>query len=149
MVKFTGAEIRDLGKFGKGVAGTLGKSPPAGLTPIGGGIYVTPKGPADPRDCDRYPDSPYCGGNPISPAPIALEPDIGFDECGGYISVTPVLGFTRMPVATIAHRKDTPAMSHRRRQSYHPQPLVNFDSFLPQERLVMMIMFSSSWLMTR
>jgi hypothetical protein len=108
MVKFTRSEVADLKKFGKGIKETIGKSPPEGLIPIGGGIYITPKGPADPRDCDRYPDSPYCGGNPFSAAPVALEPDIGFDECGGYFSVTPVLGFTRMPVATIAHRKDTP-----------------------------------------
>jgi len=33
------------------------------LEPIGdSGFYVTPNEPVDPQDCERYPNSPWCGG---------------------------------------------------------------------------------------
>lgn len=45
---------------------------PYWLTPIGEtGFYVTPDEPADPTDCDRYPDSPWCGQSGVDPVSLA------------------------------------------------------------------------------
>ena len=81
----------------------IGKPPPAGLIPVGtSGLYRTPD-VVDPRDCENYPDSPYCGGNPLTKEPVNLEPDFGFDGCSVHVSVTPTLLFTKLPTQTIAY----------------------------------------------
>jgi hypothetical protein len=59
----------------------------------------------DPRDCDRYPDSPWCGGNPISDLPAGFEPDWGVDECGAWVQITPVLGFIKLPPVSLGYRR--------------------------------------------
>lgn len=68
-------------------------------------FYVTPDEPADPRDCARYPDSPYCGGNPFSFRPVAINPQIVNNECATGIKITPVLGFVKLPPIEILHIK--------------------------------------------
>lgn len=64
-------------------------------------FYITPDSPADPRDCARYPDSPYCGGRPLSLRPVALRPQIVKDECATGIRLRPVLGFVKLPPVEI------------------------------------------------
>ncbi|MBD2743657.1 hypothetical protein [Coleofasciculus sp. FACHB-1120] len=64
-------------------------------------FYVTPDEPADPRDCARYPDSLYCGGQPFSKTPVALDPEIVFDECARGIKLTPTLGFVKLPTVEV------------------------------------------------
>lgn len=86
-----------------------GDSAPDGLVPVGNsGIYITPDEPANPRDCDRVPDSPWCGGNPfdVKPIGIGIEPEI--DECGFKVTATGTLGFTKVPPIAIAWRKPGP-----------------------------------------
>lgn len=70
-----------------------------GLVPIGdSGWYITPDSPVDPTDCDLYPDSPYCGGNPISFSTLlGIEPAIVWDECNIGVQFTPVVGFIKLP----------------------------------------------------
>ncbi|MEP0799076.1 hypothetical protein [Funiculus sociatus] len=71
-----------------------------GLTPIANtGLYRTPDEPADPRDCNRYPDSPFCGGIPLDLEPIALSPAIVINKCGQVVGVqlNPVLAFVKLP----------------------------------------------------
>ncbi|MBD1925755.1 hypothetical protein H6F74_05590 [Trichocoleus sp. FACHB-90] len=75
-----------------------------GLVPIGNtGLYATPDTAADPRDCNRYPSSIYCGGAPLSIEPIALDPEVVIDECGNVvgISITPTVGFIQLPPVQI------------------------------------------------
>ncbi|MBD2001919.1 MULTISPECIES: hypothetical protein [Cyanophyceae] len=71
-----------------------------GLTPISNtGFYRSPDEPADPRDCNRYPDSPYCGGIPLDFAPISLDPAVVVNSCGQVvgIQINPVVAFVKLP----------------------------------------------------
>ncbi len=71
---------------------------PNGLVPIGDtGLYVTPSEPADPRDCDRYPDSPFCSGNPFSFKLLDIGATFVLDECNIGIVFTGAIGFIKMP----------------------------------------------------
>lgn len=57
------------------------KPPPKGLEPVGdSGWYHSPE-TVDPRDCQWYPDSPWCGGNPIDPS-LQVGVEINIDNCG-------------------------------------------------------------------
>ncbi len=78
---------------------------PEGLIPRGDGWYSTPE-VIDPRNCDNYPDSIYCGGNPLSKKPIDLSIDWGVGECGGFISAQGTLGFIKLPTHTLAYVKE-------------------------------------------
>lgn len=70
-------------------------------------FYMTPDDPADPRDCDRYPDSIYCGGFPWTWTPVGIEPAIVLDECNVGIELKPILGWTILPPVQIYYRKQT------------------------------------------
>lgn len=75
-----------------------------GLVPLGySGIYVTPDEPADPRDCDRFPTSPWCGQNPFSKKPVDIGWDVTLNECGIRASVKPILGFVKLPPISVAY----------------------------------------------
>ncbi len=80
--------------------------PSGGLVPIGDtGLYITPDEPADPRDCERYPDSIYCGAIPWTWTPIGLDPVIALDECNIGIKLTPILGWTILPPISFVYRR--------------------------------------------
>lgn len=80
--------------------------PPSGLVPVGDtGLYATPTEPADPEDCERYPDSIFCGGIPLSLKPIDLGVSIVVDECNIGIQAEPVIGFIKLPPVAIVYRK--------------------------------------------
>lgn len=80
--------------------------PPEGLVPIGDtGLYITPTEPADPRDCDRYPDSPFCGGNPLSPELADIGIVFTIDECNIGITLYPTFLFYKLPPLTIVYRR--------------------------------------------
>lgn len=86
------------------------KEPPDGQIPLNDwGIYASPNlqsnEPVSPFDCEQYPDSPYCGGMPWSMTPVGLEPEWGVDECGAWVQVTPILGFTKLPPVSVGWRK--------------------------------------------
>lgn len=86
------------------------KEPPDGQIPLNDwGIYTSPNlqnnKPVDPRDCDNYPDSPYCGGNPWTRTPVGAELDYGVDECGVWVEATPVIGFTKLPPVSVGWRR--------------------------------------------
>ena len=78
------------------------EEPQEGLEPIIGDIYGSP--PIDPRDCSLYPDSPWCGGNPISRKPIAYDFSLVIDECNIGVQLDAVLGFIKMPPVQIVYR---------------------------------------------
>ncbi|MBW4644763.1 MAG: hypothetical protein KME23_17670 [Goleter apudmare HA4340-LM2] len=76
-----------------------------GLVPVfNSPFYVTPNTPADPTDCDRYPNSPYCGENPLSLKFAAIEPSIVFDSCNLGIQLNLTLGFIKLPPVQIVYR---------------------------------------------
>lgn len=80
--------------------------PVEGLVPVGDtGLYVTPDEPADPTDCDRYPSSPFCGGNPFTTALIDITPQIIIGDCDIGVRLTPALGFIKLPPVSLVYRK--------------------------------------------
>lgn len=84
---------------------SLGKGPPSGLVPVGeSGIYLTPDEPADVFDCNRYPDSIYCGGNPLSITPIGIDANLEIDNCGATVTATPIVAFVKLPPLNVSYR---------------------------------------------
>lgn len=79
--------------------------PQESLVNVGGDFFATPDTPADPMDCDRYPDSPWCGGNPIDlENPVSLNIDIVQDECNFGIQFSGTLGFIKLPPFQVVYR---------------------------------------------
>lgn len=83
--------------------------PPDGQIPLGdSGIYTSPNlqsnEPVSVFDCEQYPDSPYCGGTPWTKTPVGLEPEWGINECGVWVQLNPVLGFTKLPPVSVGYR---------------------------------------------
>ncbi len=99
---------------GLGIAGNLlgVTEPQSSLTPILGNIYATPGDAADPRDCDRFPNSPWCGGVGFSRDIAALDPSLvyagdpeGKDPllvCTIGANIDATLGFTNLPSFQVA-----------------------------------------------
>lgn len=67
--------------------GKIGKDLPEGMEAKGGGWYGSPD-VIDPRDCDNFPNSVWCGGNPLSDPRkgVGLNLDWGVNECGAWAS---------------------------------------------------------------
>lgn len=61
--------------------------------------------PADPRDCARYPASPYCGELPLSLTPIGYEPEIKTNGRETCLYIYPVIAFLKMTPQVICHRE--------------------------------------------
>lgn len=81
------------------------EDPQEGLVRIGNSpFYATPDEPADPMDCDRYPDSPFCGGNPLTNKPIDLSVSLVKDDCNLGIQFDGAIGFIKVPPAQIVYR---------------------------------------------
>lgn len=91
--------------------------PQESLQPIGGGFFMTPTDAADPWDCDRYPDSPYCGGNPLGLKFSEAATEVVADECNIGVQITPSLGFIRLPTTQIVHRAQN---CQKPRKLYNP-----------------------------
>lgn len=116
----------------------LGKPPPSGLVPLGDtGLYTTPGDAADPRDCDRYPDSPYCGGNPLDKRPIAIDIETTAikDDCGVMTSATvkPTLGFIKLPPVSVAQIPENCREKYEQqgKQNVPPPPSDKYDDYQP------------------
>ncbi|WP_155823746.1 hypothetical protein [Gloeocapsa sp. PCC 7428] len=76
-----------------------------GLAPIGDtGLYRSSLEPVSPFDCARYPDSPYCGGFPISPFAFELQPVIHIDSCNIGIRINQTVGFIKFPPLALVYR---------------------------------------------
>lgn len=115
MVKFTKAAQKVGGKLADG----WGDPPPPGLEPIGDGWYRSPE-VVDPRDCNNYPDSPWCGGNPLTRDPAALDIDIGFDECHVHATMSGALGFIKLPQHTISYVRSECVDEYEKRRNPPP-----------------------------
>jgi hypothetical protein len=60
--------------------------------------------PADPRDCARYPSSPYCGQVPLSTIPFGYEPEIKTNGCETCLYVYPVILWVKATPQVICRR---------------------------------------------
>lgn len=85
------------------------------------GIYATPNTPADPTDCTRYPDSPFCGGTGISLIGFGALPEVILTDCDigirlnlsfFYISLPPVSVVYRKPECRKKALSDPPSINH-------------------------------------
>lgn len=84
-------------------------APQPGMVPIGNlPFYHTPNKPVDPRDCDRYSNSPWCGGNGFTLTPVGIEYKVVLDNCNIGIQATGVFGFTYLPDFQIVYRSTAP-----------------------------------------
>lgn len=80
-----------------------------GLVPVGiSNFYQSPAEPVSPTDCDRWPNSPYCGGIPLSTDRLALGNEFSVNPCEICLTITPTLGFVELPPYTICYRRDSP-----------------------------------------
>ncbi|MBD2303771.1 hypothetical protein [Nostoc sp. FACHB-190] len=80
------------------------ESPLPGLEPVGGGFYATPDQPVSPFDCSRWPDSPYCGGNPFTRDFVDFGLSKIQDECNIGVQFAPSLGFIKLPIYQFVYR---------------------------------------------
>lgn len=105
----------------------LGQPPPEGLVPIGDmGIYISPHvkedKPVSPFDCENYPDSPYCGGQPFTKTPVGIDLEFTANKCGGSITGTPILGFTKLPPISVAWIAPECRAEYGKRKQQPPPP---------------------------
>lgn len=75
------------------------------LVPIGGQFYISPNRAVDPRDCDNWFDSPWCGGLPNRDM-FSYEPSLLADECNFGIQLGGRLGGWSMPPLQLVWRKE-------------------------------------------
>lgn len=80
------------------------------LVPLGiPGFYQSPAEPVDPTDCERWPDSPYCGGTGVNLDDFrGLDFDVHANPCEVCVTLTPTLGFISLPPYTVCRRSDNP-----------------------------------------
>ncbi|TFI53097.1 hypothetical protein BLD44_017280 [Mastigocladus laminosus UU774] len=64
---------------------------------------MTPLEPADPMDCNRYPDSPFCGKLPFSPW-NGIRPQIIIDSCNIGVELGATFGYVKLPPLQFVYR---------------------------------------------
>lgn len=94
------------------------------LVPLGvPGFYQSPVEPVDPHDCDRWPDSPYCGGMGTNLDDfIDVGVDVSSNPCETCVTLSPTLGYINLPPYTICKRKDSPECQIRPEAPPTPEP---------------------------
>lgn len=60
--------------------------------------------PADPRDCTRYPASPYCGEIPFTNKSFGFEPEIKTNGCETCLYIYPVILFLKATPQVVCYR---------------------------------------------
>jgi hypothetical protein len=80
---------------------------PEGRIPFGDGSSGWSHTPEtiEPNDCVNYPDSPLCGGNPFTRAPVGLDIEVNIHPCGVDVNVQGTLGFVKLPVHGVSYRR--------------------------------------------
>lgn len=102
-------------------------APHSDLVPLGFGpnIYVNPDEPVSPFDCERWPESPYCGGNPFSRDFMDLGVEMVRDDCNIGIDLQVTLGFVKFPHFQAVWR----APQCRGKEAQPPPPSGSFSSW--------------------
>lgn len=112
MVKFS--------KVARGAANIIDIGPPpVGLEPQGDGWYRTPES-VDPRDCNNWASSPFCGGNPINPKLAEIDVEVGISECHIHISANATIFGLTGPTHTIAKVRDECIQDYENRNNPPP-----------------------------
>lgn len=85
------------------------------LVPTGiPGVYQSPVEPVDPHNCEQWPESPYCGGNPIGGNPLdrsdfmGIEVEVSANPCEFCFTVSPTLAYLNLPPYVVCRRSDSP-----------------------------------------
>ncbi|RAM49470.1 MAG: hypothetical protein C6Y22_22205 [Hapalosiphonaceae cyanobacterium JJU2] len=94
---------------------------------------MTPTEPADPMDCNRYPDSPFCGGNPFSLRPLGIEIALVKDECNLGVQFQGVIGFIKLPPHQLVYR-DTSGRCAPRKYRNDPPTAGRYLPPIPDEK---------------
>lgn len=81
------------------------------LEPVGdSGTFVTPNTPADPQDCDRYPESPWCGGAGVNIGDLLqlIPASVDFwgrsSGCETCLEIQPTLFWISLPLYEACYR---------------------------------------------
>ena len=74
-----------------------------------GPVWGTPNRPIEPWECDKWPNSPYCEGNPIDTVPIDFQINIVNNDCWVGIEICPTLVFVKFACIQYLYKKDNPA----------------------------------------
>lgn len=78
---------------------------PPGTVPLGDGWYSTPDDAADPWDCDRWPNSPYCKvGLPDLKTPFSIDISPEVHQCGFDIEMSGVAFWLPLPTNKLSYR---------------------------------------------
>lgn len=81
---------------------------PEHLEPLGDtGLFISPNEAVEPTDCERYPNSPWCGGTGTGDDLIGLDPEITTNGCETCITITPSLFFIGLPPLQVCYRSPT------------------------------------------
>lgn len=106
MVKVKSFQIPEgMGDIDIGLSPKAEQGTPEGRLPVGNGWYRTPD-VIDPQDCTNNPDSPWCGGNPLSRDPVGIDVGVDVHPCGFDVDVQGTLGYTKLPVHGFSWRKE-------------------------------------------
>lgn len=96
---------------------------PSGLVPLAGTpFHKTSSDPVEPWDCERWPESPYCGGNPWSNTPIGIDAQLKISDCGIGLEAGAIIGFTKLPTHGIYWLNDDCKGNGPRSKEEKPQP---------------------------
>ena len=103
--------------------GKIGKDLPEGMEAKGDGWYGSPD-VIDPRDCDHYPNSIWCGGNPMSDPRkgVNLEFDWGANECGVWGSVSANVFGLGLPTHTRAWLREECRQDYEKKELDRKNP---------------------------
>lgn len=129
----------------------IGEDFPPGLIHRGRGVYTTPE-VIEPTNCDHYPESPLCGGNPFTNPfrnPLAIETDWGVNECGAFFSGSGTILGVRLPTHVAAYIRPECRQNYEDAQKlpalqpeeefqldYRPQKQYRPSGFDPDDRVV-------------
>ncbi|WP_055076514.1 hypothetical protein [Pseudanabaena sp. 'Roaring Creek'] len=81
----------------------------------------------DPRDCSRYPASPYCGGSPFRlGAPFGYDFELRTNGCETCLYIYPVIAWTKLTPQIICYRRPDCL------PDINPKPISVGDSPFPQ-----------------
>lgn len=104
------------------------------LVPIGNtGLYHSPDGPIDPWDCERWPDSIYCGGgfNPIT-KPLSIDVEVSVNRCEVCVTFKPTIVGLSGPPYTICKRSNAPGCNYEPEPEPEPGPNIP-DPLIPPD----------------
>jgi|GEM_PF-4203153 len=81
--------------------------PQNGILPLPKITFSLPEN-VDPRDCEKYPNSPYCGGDLIQKIPLGIQAFFSQDSCNFTLNVSPIIAAIATPPIQLTIRSATP-----------------------------------------